>query len=290
MVTMVIAHRKSLGIFFLSAVVLFFCRCAVQHRSIFMCNIGRFGNSQDCVDACPRLNWFKHVKNNFYGPINQSINWTKLPQGSARNSSWLTRAWRKLWYSANNFDTRTLKTNHKAKRWIVLLNMGFSFTVYLKYLAISDETWKHPIWIYLKYIIITITTIITRPGHNPKNHPQQNSRNWRFVLWSITSLPSSWSAMSRGAGLRGPNLGTWRGRFPKFRGLGYGRVGSKWLKHSFFKHFLSWFIFKHRVSSHTVSSPNTVSSNFKHRVDSKWLKLDFRVWSHPLGFTRDSSQ
>ena len=70
----------------------------------------------------------------------------------------------------------------------------------------------------------------------------------------------------------------------------YGRVGSEWLKHSFFKHFLSWFIFKHRVSSNTVSSPNTVSSNFKHRVDSKWLKWDFRVWSHPLGFTRDSSQ
>ena len=68
-------------------------------------------------------------------------------------------------------------------------------------------------------IITIIITIITRPDHYPKNHPQQNSRNWRrFVLWSITSpLPSSWSAMSRGAGLRGPNLGTWRGRCPKFR-------------------------------------------------------------------------
>ena len=62
------------GLFFLSAVVLFFSRCAVQHRSIFMCNIGRFGNSQDCVDACPRLNWFQNVKNNFCGPTNQSIN------------------------------------------------------------------------------------------------------------------------------------------------------------------------------------------------------------------------
>ena len=93
----------------------------VQSLCDFMGNIGRFGNSQDCVDACPRLNWFKNVKNNFCGPTNQSINWTKLPQGSARNSSWLTRAWRKLWYSANNFDTRTLKANHKAKRWIILL-------------------------------------------------------------------------------------------------------------------------------------------------------------------------
>jgi hypothetical protein len=49
-------------------------------------------------------------------------------------------------------------------------------------------------------------------------------------------LPSSWSAMSWGAGLRGPNLGTWRGRCPKFPKLGYGRVDSKWLEHSFFKH------------------------------------------------------
>ena len=36
------------------------------------------------------------------------------------------------------------------------------YTVYLKYLAISDETWTHPIWIYIWNIIITtITTIIT---------------------------------------------------------------------------------------------------------------------------------
>ena len=128
----------------------------------------------------------------------------------------------------------TTKLNVESYFW----TWSFDLLVYLKYLAISDETWKHPIWIYLKYIIITITTIITRPGHNPKNHPQQNSRNWRFVLWSITSpLPPSWSAMSRGAVLRGPNLGTWRGLgISEVSGLGYGRVDSEWLKHSFFKH------------------------------------------------------
>ena len=149
-------------------------------------------------------------------PINQSINWTKLPQGSARNSSW----WRKLWYSANSFDTRTLKTNHKAKRWIVLLNMGFSFTVYLKYLAISDESWKHPIWIYLKYIITTIiiiiTTIITIITITLRIIPNKILGTGDLFCGPSLPLPSSWSAMSRGAGLRGPNLGTWRGRCPKF--------------------------------------------------------------------------
>ena len=43
----------------------------VQSLCDFMGNIGRFGNSQDCVDACPRLNWFKNVKNNFCGRTNQ---------------------------------------------------------------------------------------------------------------------------------------------------------------------------------------------------------------------------
>ena len=186
----------------------------VQSLCDFMCNIGRFGNSQDCVDACPRLNWFKNVKINSCGPTNQSINWTKLPQGSARNSSWLTRAWRKLWYSANNFDTRTLKANHKAaKRWIILLkSFEHGILIYS-----CNLRWMKPENIRFESIWSIIITIITSPDHNPKNRPQQISRNWRFVLWSITlPLPSSWSAMSRGAGLRGPNLGTWRGRCPKF--------------------------------------------------------------------------
>ena len=123
----------------------------VQSLCDFMCNIGRFGNSQDCVTACPRLNWFKNVKNNFCGPTNQSIG-PNFPRGQhATIAGWREHDGNFDNCSANNFDTRTLKANHKAKRWIVLLNMGFSFTVYLRYLAISDETWKHPIWIYLKY-------------------------------------------------------------------------------------------------------------------------------------------
>ena len=160
------------------------------------------------------------MKNNFCGPINQSINWTKFPQGSARNSSWLTRTWRKLWYSANNFDTRILKANHEAKRWIILLKSFEHGNLIYSILAIScNLRWN------LKTSNLNLFEIYNHHNHhnhhhnhhNPKNHPQQNSRNWRFVLWSITSpWPSSWSAMSRGAGLRGPNLGTWRGRCPKF--------------------------------------------------------------------------
>ena len=134
----------------------------VQSLCDFMGNIGRFGNSQDCVDACPRLNWFKNVQNNFCGPINQSINWTKLPQGSARNSSWLTRAWRKLWYSANNFDTRTLKANHKAKRWIVLLNMEFWFTSILE--ISSNLRWN------LKTSDLNLFEVYNH--HNHHNHHQ----------------------------------------------------------------------------------------------------------------------
>ena len=121
-------------------------------------------------------------------------------------------------YSANNFDTRTLKANHKAKRWIVLLNMEFWFWVYLKYLAISDETWKHPIWIYLKYIIITtITTIIIIITITLRIIPNKFLGTGDLFRGPSLPLPSSWSAMSRDAGLRGPNLGTWRGRCPKFR-------------------------------------------------------------------------
>ena len=126
-------------------------------------------------------------------------------------------------YSANNFDTRTLKAKHKAKRWIVLLQ-GFSSTVYCILEISCNLRWNlntSDLNLYLKYNHHhNHHHNHHNHHHNPnKNHAQQNSRNWRFVLWSITSpLPSSWSAMSQGAGLRGPNLGTWRcPKFPKFR-------------------------------------------------------------------------
>ena len=75
-----------------------------------------------------------------------------------------------------------MKANDKARHWIILLNTEFWFTVHLQYLVISNDTWKHPIGIYLKYIIITIIiSIITR---SRRIIPNKNTPNgWRFVSW-----------------------------------------------------------------------------------------------------------
>ena len=196
-------------------------------------------------------------------PVNQSIN--QLDQTSTGGQHATVAVWREHEenfdnYSANNFDTRTLKANHNIESYF--WTWSFDLLVYLKYLAISDETWKHPIWIYLKYIIITIITTITTiitiitlriipnkilgtgdlfcgPSHHhcpPPGVPCLGAPGFEVRI------------LERGEGdVRSLGLGIWQGWF-------------KMTRTQFLQRF--W-------------------------IGPKW---DFRVWSHPLGFTRDSSQ
>ena len=157
---MVIAHP--LGILFLSAVVLFFSRCAVQHPSIFMWFYGQYWAFRQFTRLCgcvPKLNWFKNVKNNFCGPTNQSIG-PNFPRGQHATVA----GWRE---HDGNFDTvqttlilvhwkLTTKLNVESYFWTWDFHLQYTCNILQSPMEPENIRFES-IW----SIIITITIIIT---------------------------------------------------------------------------------------------------------------------------------
>ena len=74
-------------------VALFFCRFAVQHRSIFLCNFGALKN----VDASPRWTWFKNVKKTSNHFERSGADQVSLSQHSRNPTGWLADSLFSLW-------------------------------------------------------------------------------------------------------------------------------------------------------------------------------------------------
>jgi hypothetical protein len=171
----------------------------------------------------------------------------------------------------------TTKLNVESYFWN-LLSMEIWFTVYLQYLAISDETWKHPIWIYLKYIITTITTIITIITITLRIIP-----NKILGTGDLFCGPSHHHGHLAGVpclgalGFEVRILERGEGDVRSFQSFGLG-IWQGWFK-------MTRTQFLQTVCSHFESTlPNEMAPNS--RANTECLPQ----YSHPLGFTRDSSQ
>ena len=249
----------------------------VQSLCIFMCNIWRFGNSQDCVDACPRLNWFKPWRATFVDqPINQSIG-----PNFHRDQHATVAGWRE---HDGNFDT--VQTTLIPVYWKLTTNMEFWFTVYL--LISCNLRWNlktSDLNLFEVYIIIitTITTIITITLRIIPNKILGTGD--LFCGPSHHHCHPAGVPCLGGLGFEVRILERGEGDVRSFRSFGLG-IWQGWFRMTQTQ-FLQTCLPNEMAPNSRANTECLPQYSHPQLSFSKW---DFRVCSHPLGFTRDSSQ